>query len=1011
MAVGTGGAVLTSTDGTNWATRPRIDERPDFQHVAFGNACFVAITTDAISYTSDDGIAWTRRSVAGGSAGLAYGNGIFLSYSSDGQFSTSNDGIAWVARPTGIGLRASSAVYDGTRFIVATDTDVYLTTVNGSSWTTGNFGAAGKVRRIIYGNGRYLTESRTSGNAVSTDLVTWITAYSGLQDFTFVNDIFVDVHSYGAGVRVSSDALVWSERTRLTPNVEGQVNSLLEDDVNIAFGNGVYVMIATSGYWFPDDPSGPSGSVSMFFSSTDGRTWKSHGRFFVAQEGLAYGRGMFVAGKYVSSDGINWARGGFGLYLGRSDFRYEFAGDRFFALQGFGAGQVFVSEDGETATEILHGNGLFLDIAHGGGMFVLVGSAGKIATSSDTKTWRSHVGLETTNLTSVTHGQGVFVVAGESNRVLVSSDGLAWSVRSLPAAADASTSLVEFGNGSFVLLRQNGELLVSSDALVWTAHPKLDFSPVTLKHANATFVASAEDGEIYTSVDGVTWVSRKGHSTSAIKSFAFGNGTWIGQGWNQALLFSATASEPTSPPRIETPPRSRTIVGDATGMFLMVTATGTGPFTYQWFEDGQLIPDATKQTHIIVKPVVAVTEARDYHVVVTGPGGAATSSVARITINPPSAPVFSTEPVGFQIPLHGNGELSAYASTIGEVTYQWLKNGKPIGPPAPYPANRLKLRNAAPQDSGYYEVLATNAGGTTKSSAVRVDVEHSRLSALSARAQVASGADILIAGFVVANDNAPASDEPWSLVIRGVGPSLKDLGVAQYLANPNLKLYQLVQGQQSLRATNEDWGLLPDTERTLYSSLAAQVGAFELPVSSFDAALVHQSPQLSFNTTPQIYTAHISGADGQTGVALAEIYDASLVHARLMAISARARVASGENVLIAGFVIDGTKPLKVLLRGVGPALAAQGVATALSNPKITLFDRIGRPLETNDDWGTASNLSDLRAAITATGASPLSDGSKDAAMLVTLDPGIYTVHVTSVDGSSGVALAEIYEAP
>ena len=321
------------------------------------------------------------------------------------------------------------------------------------------------------------------------------------------------------------------------------------------------------------------------------------------------------------------------------------------------------------------------------------------------------------------------------------------------------------------------------------------------------------------------------------------------------------------------------------------------------------------------------------------------------------------------------------------------------------------LHNVSPSDAGVYDVIVTGPGGSITSEPARLILNHSRLSALSARAQVASGADILIAGFVVANDNGPASDEPWSLVIRGVGPSLKDLGVAQYLANPNLKLYQLVQGQQSLRATNEDWGLLPDADRTLCSSLAAKVGAFELPSASLDAALIRQAPQLSFNTTPQIYTAHISGADGQTGVALAEIYDASLVHARLMAISARARVASGENVLIAGFVIDGTKPLNVLLRGIGPALATHGVATALSNPKITLFDRVGRPLETNDDWGTASNLSALRAAIAASGTSSFADGSRDAAMLVTLDPGVYTLHVSSVDGSPGVALAEIYEAP
>ena len=326
-------------------------------------------------------------------------------------------------------------------------------------------------------------------------------------------------------------------------------------------------------------------------------------------------------------------------------------------------------------------------------------------------------------------------------------------------------------------------------------------------------------------------------------------------------------------------------------------------------------------------------------------------------------------------------------------------------------AARLVLHNIGLADAGLYDVIVTGPGGSTTSKAARLELNHARLSALSARAHVSSGADILIAGFVLANENGPASSAPWSLLVRGVGPALKDLGVSGYLPNPHLQLFELSGSGQTLRATNGDWGLLTESDRALYTSLSAKVGAFALPANSLDAALIRQAPQLSFNTTPQIYTAHISGADGQTGVALAEIYDASLVHARLMAISARARVASGENVLIAGFVIDGTKPLNVLLRGIGPALATHGVATALSNPKITLFDRVGRPLETNDDWGTASNLSALRAAIAASGTSSFADGSRDAAMLVTLDPGVYTLHVSSVDGSPGVALAEIYEAP
>ena len=121
-------------------------------------------------------------------------------------------------------------------------------------------------------------------------------------------------------------------------------------------------------------------------------------------------------------------------------------------------------------------------------------------------------------------------------------------------------------------------------------------------------------------------------------------------------------------------------------------------------------------------------------------------------------------------------------------------------------------------------------------------------------------------------------------------------------------------------------------------------------------------------------------------------------------------MSGGDNILIGGFVIAGTQPLKVLIRGVGPTLAAQGIAVPLVNPKITLYKGTAA-IRQNDNWGQAENLPELRSAITATGAFALNEGSNDAALLVTLDPGIYSVHVTSVDGSPGVALIEIYEAP
>jgi hypothetical protein len=130
--------------------------------------------------------------------------------------------------------------------------------------------------------------------------------------------------------------------------------------------------------------------------------------------------------------------------------------------------------------------------------------------------------------------------------------------------------------------------------------------------------------------------------------------------------------------------------------------------------------------------------------------------------------------------------------------------------------------------------------------------------------------------------------------------------------------------------------------------------------------------------------------------------------ARLVNLSARAQVGSGDGILIAGFTLSGNVPRRILVRGIGPALAGFGVGGVLANPVLTLFRGAARVQE-NDDWGGDPALA---SAFTATGAFALGDaGSRDAAMTAVIAPGSYTVQVAGAGGGTGVALVEIYEIP
>jgi alpha-tubulin suppressor-like RCC1 family protein len=260
---------------------------------------------------------------------------------------------------------------------------------------------------------------------------------------------------------------------------------------------------------------------------------------------------------------------------------------------------------------------------------------------------------------------------------------------------------------------------------------------------------------------------------------------------------------------------------------------------------------------------------------------------------------------------------------------------------------------------------------------------------LSVRTTAGTGDQTLIVGLVIIGSGNK------TLLLRGIGPALLAQGVTNALADPTMRL---LNGSGAEVSANNDWGGSAQMSQNFSS-----VGAFALPASSKDAAL--------FSTLATgLYSFHIFPNGAGTGIALAEVYDADddTSAASVFNISARTQVGTGENILIAGFVITGNSPKTLLIRGLGPTLAAQGVTGALINPQLYLFGSAGL-VGSNDDWGGTTAL---KNAFAVTGAGSLaSDTSKDAALLVTLQPGVYSAQVSGVGGTTGVGLVEIFLMP
>ncbi len=124
----------------------------------------------------------------------------------------------------------------------------------------------------------------------------------------------------------------------------------------------------------------------------------------------------------------------------------------------------------------------------------------------------------------------------------------------------------------------------------------------------------------------------------------------------------------------------------------------------------------------------------------------------------------------------------------------------------------------------------------------------------------------------------------------------------------------------------------------------------------------------------------------------------------LINVSNRGRVDAGQNALIGGFVISGISPKRVLIRGIGPSLAQFGVTGVLADPKLDVFDSKGLNIGSNNDWSAT-----LATTFAQAGAFGLASGSKDAALVLTLQPGVYSAHVTSADATTGLGMVEVFD--
>jgi hypothetical protein len=243
--------------------------------------------------------------------------------------------------------------------------------------------------------------------------------------------------------------------------------------------------------------------------------------------------------------------------------------------------------------------------------------------------------------------------------------------------------------------------------------------------------------------------------------------------------------------------------------------------------------------------------------------------------------------------------------------------------------------------------------------------------------RVQTGDNVGIGGFII------TGTAPKHVLLRAIGPSLTSIPGA--LADPVLELH----GPGAFATiTNDNWREDPAQEAAILATGIPPTNNFE---SAIDATL-----------NPGAYTAIVRGKNNTSGIALVEVYDLSqAVVAKLANISTRAFVSTGDNIVIAGFMLGNNSGNdRIAIRGLG----ATGVPNPLLDPTLELRDANGTLIGSDNDWQDDPAQA---AELTAVGLAP--PDNLDAAMMVTLPSGLYTALLAGRNNGTGIGLVEVYD--
>ncbi|HTG43926.1 MAG TPA: hypothetical protein VK633_05280, partial [Verrucomicrobiae bacterium] len=472
FAVGEGGTILTSPNGTNWNSLDTpsdgslwsLCEGPDALYAVGDAPATLFPRNQPTILRSTDGLSWKSVAAPEGSLGyrkLLYAQGIFVAAGLYGQISTSTDGLLWRNRPSFTFANILGLAWGNGIFVAGTSTGETLASTNGTDWAVQKISDAARIGSVVFAQGSFLA--------------TVTGTFGGLSKLI-----------------TSNDGLVWTDRNPGFPNGSGY---------RVSFAHGLYFALG----YLPDENQG------IINISTNGLDWTST----PLEHAAGYNAVAFGAGRYllagspgnllISSDpsqASSWQS------VVTRDFTESFTGITYgagtFVAVG-AAGTIARSPSGEVwdhPTPPRPAN--FAGVAYGNGKFVAAGnSPGLIAHSADGSTWTEAPFSPSSSLSTVFFGGNLFLIGGENGTILSSSDGESW--QSLSVVAGEVITEFAFGNGLYLCVSSGGVVRLSTNGVSWRKTAELDST--TCSFGAGLFIAAGSHAAYHTSRDGVTWQS------------------------------------------------------------------------------------------------------------------------------------------------------------------------------------------------------------------------------------------------------------------------------------------------------------------------------------------------------------------------------------------------------------------------------------------------------------------------------------------------------------------------